>query len=289
MIAIVGSGRVAQAMGRLLASRGERVGWVAARNAERGEAAARFIGGGARAILLGDLASRASRVLIAVSDEAVTPVAGALAAGGLTSGVALHTCGAFGADALDPLAAAGVSCGSLHPLQTVPTAERGVQSIPGSVFGVTAEGGALEWALSITERLAGRPVLIAPEARPFYHAAAVMAGNFPAALLAASASLLARTGLDTPAAVAALAPLAEAAVRNVATLGLVEAMTGPLVRGDADTIARHLAALRHTGPEADLYLAACRCLLPLAAAQGTPVLALDAIERLLAEEERRHA
>ncbi len=288
MIAIVGSGRVAQAMGRLLAAGGEAVGWVASRNIDHAEAAARYIGGPARATPLDALARQASRVLVAVSDEAVTPVARHLAGRGFTSGIALHTCGAFGPEALAPLAAAGVSCGAQHPLQTVATPDQGGESLPGCTVGITADGPALDWALAIAAVLGATPLPIAAGGRALYHAAAVVASNFPAALLACATGLLGRAGVDPNAALAAVTPLAASAIRNIAALGLTDALTGPVARGDVDTIARHLAALGDAPRDAALYVAACRALLPLAAGRGTSPAALDRIERLLAAQEHRH-
>ena len=90
-------------------------------------------------------------MLIAVSDQGIEPVAEALAAAGMRSGVALHTCGAKGPDALRALRTAGVACGMLHPLQTIMSAEQGVKSLADVTFGLSGDPEAIEWAGEIVE------------------------------------------------------------------------------------------------------------------------------------------
>ena len=79
---------------------------------------------------------------------------------GAAGGVALHTSGAYGPEALEPLAKSGVSCGSLHPLQTVATAEQGVADLPGVAFAVAGDGAAAVWAREIVGLLEGRVLQI---------------------------------------------------------------------------------------------------------------------------------
>jgi len=119
-IGIVGTGRVAQALGRLLRQRGSSVVAVAGRDPARTEAAARYIGNCSVAswAAIGQLSER---LLIAVSDDAVAEVAAKLAPHARAGSIALHTCGVHGPEVLATLAARGVHCGALHPLATVLT------------------------------------------------------------------------------------------------------------------------------------------------------------------------
>jgi predicted short-subunit dehydrogenase-like oxidoreductase (DUF2520 family) len=102
-----------------------------------------------------ELPRRVGHVLIAVSDRAIDAVARALASGGMRAGVALHTCGARGPEALIALRESGVACGLLHPLQTLMTPEQGVRSLPGTIFGVSGDQLALEWAGEVVRIVAG--------------------------------------------------------------------------------------------------------------------------------------
>jgi len=241
-IGIAGAGRVAQALGRLLRERGEPVVAVASRNFDHALAAAAFIRG-AEAVPFPSLAGRVTRVLIAVSDDALPQVAAVLAQSGMKGGAALHTCGARGPEALAALAANGVSCATLHPLQTIASPEQGLTALPGACFGITGEGPAAAWAQRIAARLGGRALHIPVASLPLYHAAAVMASNYVVALIDAAAMLMGAAGIGEDQALAAIAPLVRASVANALSLGPVRALTGPVERGDVETISMHLEAL----------------------------------------------
>lgn len=280
-IGIAGAGRIGQALGRLLRERGEPVAAVASRTPESARVAAAFIG--AEAATYAQLPSRATRILIAVSDRAVAPVALELARAGMAGGVALHTCGAHGAGILAPLAARGVSCASLHPLQTVASPERGLAELPGAAFAVDGEGPALHWAGRIIGLLNGQALHIPAGKRPLYHAAAVLAGNYVVGLLDAAAALLGECGVGQEQALRALSPLARAAVSNAAALGPLQALTGPLERGDLETVAAHLEALAQAPrPAAELYRQ-CGLYLLGVARRKPPRADLRAMESLLRE------
>jgi predicted short-subunit dehydrogenase-like oxidoreductase (DUF2520 family) len=243
-IAIAGAGRVAQALGRLLAERGEPVAAVAGRNPERTRAAAAFIGHKVKPVTLGTLPKRAARLLIAVSDSAIPEVVRLIADSGMKPGIALHTCGAMGPEALAPLAAAGVSCGVLHPLQTFASPEQGLSALTACTFAIDGDAAALEWAGQIAHLLDAATLHVPPEGRLLYHAAAVMASNYVVSLVDAAAMLMDAAGIDPDTALRALGPLVEASVGNALRLGTVEALTGPVQRGDLLTISGHLSALR---------------------------------------------
>ncbi len=285
-ILIVGTGRVAQAMGRLLAERGEPVRAVAGRDAARTTAAAAFIGPRVKPADLAAAAKRAARVLIAVSDGAVSEVAQGLAEHGMRRGIALHTCGAMGAEALAPLAAAGVSCGALHPLQTFATPEQGLSALPGCLFAIDGDPAALAWAEGIAHLLGGEALRFPAQGRPLYHAAAVMASNYIVALVDAAAMLMSAAGVGQQRALRALGPLAEASVANALRLGPAQALTGPIQRGDLLTVKGHMRAL-HSAPESvrELYRWAGLHALQLAVRRGLPLERALLLERLLREGE----
>jgi predicted short-subunit dehydrogenase-like oxidoreductase (DUF2520 family) len=281
-VAIVGAGAVAQALGRLLADSGERVVALASRTRSKAADAARFVGPSVRVASLAELPGLATRVLVAVSDEGIAPVAEALAAAGMRSGVVLHTCGARGPEALAPLGAAGVACGLLHPLQTIVTPEQGVRNLVDVTFGIAGDGPALEWATEIVTRLHGRSVHIEADRLSYYHAGAVMASNALVAVVDAALVLFARAGIERDPALGALGPLLRTSLDNVIGSGPQAALTGPIARGDAATVAVHLRALRDVDPTvAGLYEAAAERLLVLARARGVPATNLRAIERLI--------
>lgn len=256
-VAIAGAGKVAQALGRLLAEKGVAVTAVGGRNAAHARNAASFIGRGTRPASLAELPAFAERILIAVSDRAVAEVAAILAAAGMKSGIAVHTCGSMGAGALAPLAEAGVAVGAFHPLQTFSSPAQGLGSLPGCVFAVDGDAPALAWAEQIARLLGGKTVLVPPEKRALYHAAAVMSGNYVISMLDAAAMLMSAAGFEKRLARQALGPLVETSVQNALREGAAKALSGPVQRGDLETVARHLEALK-VAPESvrRLYCAA---------------------------------
>jgi predicted short-subunit dehydrogenase-like oxidoreductase (DUF2520 family) len=285
-ITIVGSGRLAQAFGRLLAEHGEPIVAVAGRNPKHARAAAHFIGHGVEPVDLVAPASSVARVLIAVSDSAVQEVARHLAHTGMQGGSALHTCGAMGPEALAPLAQAGVSCGTLHPLQTFATPEQGLSLLPGTTFAIDGDAPALAWAERIAHLLGGHTLRIPPDRRTLYHAAAVMASNYVVALVDAAAMLMCAAGVDQEKALRAIGPLAEASVANARGLGPAKALTGPIQRGDLVTVIGHVRALAAAPASVrELYCAAGLHALDIAVRRGLPKDRARLIEKLLREGE----
>lgn len=261
-IGIVGPGRLGLALGRLLAQLGQPVQAIAARDLpaiagrdlpampgsdtinglSRTSAAAQFIGSNVRAVHISEIPTLCSHILITVPDDALPSVARSLASSPSPVSAALHTSGARGPEALQSLRDRGTSCGALHPLQTIATPEQGAADLPGSYFGITAEGESLDWALAICDLLQGHPLLIPAERRPLYHAAAVMASNYLMAMIDAAALLFQHCGVSRETALAALAPMIRASVSNTLARGPEQALTGPIERGDAQTVESHLKA-----------------------------------------------
>jgi predicted short-subunit dehydrogenase-like oxidoreductase (DUF2520 family) len=286
-VAIVGAGAVAQTLGRLMAAADQQIVALVGRNRLRAEEAARFIGGPKTIPVLeySGLPRLATHVLIAVSDQGIEPVAEALAAAGMRSGVALHTCGAKGPAALAALRRAGVACGMLHPLQTIMSAAQGVKSLADATFGVSGDRDAIQWADEIVRTATagrGRSLHIDADRLSYYHAGAVMASNALIAALDAAVILLARAGVERDAALRAVGPLARTTLDNALSSGPQAALTGPIVRGDAATVAAHREALRDVVPTvAKLYEAAAGHLLELAKQRGLSEASVRAVELVL--------
>ena len=276
-----------QALGRLLRERGESIAGLASRTPERASAAAAFVGGEAKAVSYTEIPQHAAHVLIAVPDDAIGDVAGALARAGMHYGLALHTSGARGPEALAALAAAGVACGTLHPLQTAANPEEGVRVLPGVAFAIDGAPEAAAWAGRLVALLGGVALHIPAASRPLYHAAAVMAGNYVIALMSTAVMLMREAGVEEATARRALQPLARASLENTFRLGPAVALTGPIARGDADTVREHLLALAKVPADVTrLYRAAGLAALEIARQRGLADAQAGAIERLLRKGER---
>jgi predicted short-subunit dehydrogenase-like oxidoreductase (DUF2520 family) len=288
-IAIAGAGRVAQTLGRLLRERGECVAAVASRQADHARAAVEFIGGG-EAVTYSCLPQYAQHILIAVSDEAISTVAATLAEAGMTRGAVLHTCGAHGPEILAPLAAKGVSCGTLHPMQTMASPAHGMAALPGCAFGITAEGEAAAWAERIALMLGGRAFRVPADKRALWHAAAVMAGNYVVALVDAAVMLMGAAGIEERDALAAISPLVKTSGANALSLGPVRALTGPVERGDVETVTTHANALAAVPPVVRaFYRAAALQALDIARRRGIDEAKARMLEKVLRESGEENA
>jgi len=175
----------------------------------------------------------ADAVLLCVPDAQIANAAAAIAPGPLVG----HCSGATGLDVLAPHEAFG-----LHPLMTVTRAGASFAGAGCAVAGTTPR--ALEVASSVGRALGMRPFVIGDEDRVAYHAAASMASNFLVTLESAAARLAATAGVERT----MLVPLVRAAVEAWAVEGDAS-LTGPIVRGDEATVARHREAIGERAPE----------------------------------------
>jgi predicted short-subunit dehydrogenase-like oxidoreductase (DUF2520 family) len=259
-VAIAGAGRLGQALAHALREAGIPIACIADRTK------------------LGDIGRYASRVIIAVSDKAIEPVAARIAADPGNLRVALHTCGAFGVEPLRPLADIGISCGSLHPLQTIRDPQDSA-ALRGIAFAVTGDPDALAWAGEIAAALDGWVFPIEPDRRDIYHAAAVMASNHLTAVLDAAGEMMRMAGVPPGAVWAALGPLVRTSIENSLRYGPAESLTGPVARGDAATVAAHLTVLE--GDLLSLYRAAAVRALHIATSRGLDIKSVIDIRKVL--------
>jgi predicted short-subunit dehydrogenase-like oxidoreductase (DUF2520 family) len=194
-------------------------------------------------------------VFLTVPDAVLPELAQALAARGEAPPgcAAFHTSGALGADPLAPLHARGYAVGTLHPLQAIANPISGAERLVGSAFAISGEPAALGAARTIIGLLGGSGIMVPTGRRPLYHAAAVFASNYVVALLREAVSLLQVAGATSEEAERALTSLARGTLENVEELGIEGALTGPLLRGDVETVALHLRSL--SPADAELYAA----------------------------------
>ena len=244
-IALIGAGRVGTAVTEVLRRRGHEVTGVSSRLAESAERAAARLHSTTFDHRSGLPA--ADVVLLGVPDDAVEPVAAEIVPWLEAGTVVIHFAGALGLGPLKKASGAGAGVAALHPVQTFPDIERGIDRLPGSAWGVTAPPEIARWAEAlVVADLEGLPVLVPEEARSVWHAAAVSTSNGVAALLAVGEAMLAAIGIADPQRV--LGPLAAGTVANAGERGGAASLTGPVVRGERESIGRHLKALTDASP-----------------------------------------
>ena len=257
-VGVIGAGRVGAVLGAALAAAGHRIVAASGVSAESNDRAARLL---PRTDLrpVDDVARGVDLVLLAVPDDALDALVQRLVDGGvLTSGqVVVHTSGAHGLAVLAPAAARGVAGIALHPAMTF-TGEAGDldRLADGISFGVTAPASLRSLATRLVADLGGSIEWVEESARPLYHAALAHGANHLVTLTNEAMDRLRDAGVRNPQRV--LGPLLRAALENTLARGDA-ALTGPVARGDAGTIARHLAVLRQVAPDSvPAYLALAR-------------------------------
>ena len=269
-VAIIGPGRVGQAMGRLLARSRVPIGFIAARNLAAARRAVRFIGMGKSTGLADPALLSASVLLIATSDSAVAEVARELAQQGKgrepwRGKIVLHTCGSLPSCSLDPLKLRGAAIGSLHPYQTVPSPQAGVRNLRGCFWAVEGDRRALRVARDWVRRLGGVAFSVRPGEKTLYHLSAFIVCPTVVTLMAQAASFLKQAGVPPGISRPMLRQFVAEPAKNYAELGARRALTGPAVRGDWVTLRRHLAAIRQSAPEFEpVYQSLLQAMLTLA-------------------------
>jgi predicted short-subunit dehydrogenase-like oxidoreductase (DUF2520 family) len=222
-LAIVGRGRAGGSLARAALGAGIEV-----RLAGREDAADACAGAGAALLCVPDAAIGEAREALG---DAAPPLIG-------------HVSGASGLGVLELAEDAGSARFSIHPLQTFADAETPVEGTPAAIAG--SGEGALDFARRLAETLGMRPFEVPEENRAAYHAAASIASNLLVALEESATDLLERAGVDD--ARELLAPLVLRTAANWSERGAA-ALTGPIARGDRETVERHRAAIAESAPE----------------------------------------
>ncbi len=259
-IALVGAGRVAQALGPALRRAGYRILEVVARDrtASRARAGRLARQVGARVATLAEARLRADLVWLLVPDDAIAEWAQQLARRGEWEGKsALHSSGALGSDRLAPLRRRGAAVASLHPLMTF--ARSSAPSLQGIPFAVEGDAAAVGVARRIARDLGGSAFLVRKHAKPLYHAWGMFTSPLLVAVLALAERVGRKAGVPDPG--RAAQAILRQTLKNYLESGAAAAFTGPIVRGDVATLRAHLRALRSLPEARAAYLALARAAL----------------------------
>ena len=196
--------------------------------------------------------SRSAEILfITTSDAAIGNVVDTLAdrRAFYPGQIVVHMSGAQSSEILDRSKAFGASVLSVHPLQSFANVDGAIKNLPGSVFSIEGDREAYDVAVGIVEALEGEYFFIDREAKPLYHAGACVVSNYLVTLIDFGIRLLESTGIPRSAGVKALLPLIHGTVNNIENIGIPRALTGPISRGDLNTIIKHLDCLEQMAPE----------------------------------------
>lgn len=285
---LVGAGPVATAIAGALRLGGVPVLGLWARRAAQARAAGSTAGVAAFSSAPPDVLLECEVIVLAVRDQVIGEVAQMLVGTGLVNKrhVLLHCAGAASSkELLGEVAPQVAGVGTMHPLSAIADGKAAMRALKGTVFGIEGDEVGRSAAARLVGAMGGVVLALDGTQMPAYHAAAALASNYIVAAIDAAAAVLASAGVAPDAAAQALVPLAEGALRNIAAHGTTAGLTGPVRRGDAATIQRHLDALRGRPELVEIYRALARRAVEIAGRIDGPDApdrtGLDAIRTLL--------
>jgi predicted short-subunit dehydrogenase-like oxidoreductase (DUF2520 family) len=254
---IVGAGHVGRVLGRLFdASGAAQVQDVLTRSHASAQAAVDFMAAG-RALADASTLRRADVWMLAVGDDQIEPACAQLAATGLLHGaVVFHCSGARSSAALQSAVDAGALVASVHPVRSFADPAAVAQDFAGTFCGVEGDAAALAQLAPLLARIGARTVAIDAAAKTVYHAAAVFASNYLVTVLDAALRAYQAAGIPADVARELARPLATETLANVLRLGPETALSGPIARGDLQTVARQQQAIDGWDPGTGVLYAA---------------------------------
>jgi predicted short-subunit dehydrogenase-like oxidoreductase (DUF2520 family) len=261
-IGIVGVGRAGSALGAALLASGHDIAAVTARSAGSRERAARLLPDVA-VLPIDEVVTAVDVLLLGVPDDAIEAVTRQMAPRLRAGQFVVHLSGAHGLAALQAATERGAVPVALHPPMTFTATALDVERIPGVTFTATAPDAARPLVERLVEELGSGVQWIAEGQRAAYHAGLVHGANHLVTLLAQASEVLAGAGIADPS--ATLGPLMTAMLDNALRSGH-DALTGPIARGDVETVRAHLAAL--TGDVLASYVVLARSTVDRVAADG---------------------
>ena len=261
-ITIVGPGRVGSALGLALRRAGYQISEIVSREASASQRAARALARatGAEAVTARVAELQAKVIWFLVPDREIAAAARELASKVSWKGkVAFHSSGALGSEELDVLRRQGASVASVHPFMTF--VSRSAPSLEGIPFGIEGDSTAVRMARGIVGNMGAEPFILTPEQKVLYHAWGGFTSPLVVSLLVTAEKVAESIGFSKKDARRWAAPIVLQTVANYSRLGAAEAFSGPIVRGDAEVVQKHLEALKRNPQARAVYVALARAAL----------------------------
>jgi len=268
-LGFIGIGTVGTALSEALAQCGYRIVALYDRHPDRAEAlASRIAEHPMAATSPQQVADAADVTFLTVSDDAIATVADSIHWS--DRHCVVHCNGATSISLLQCAQNQGAAVGAFHPLQSFASIAQARKNMPGSAFAIEASTPEFEQTLhTMVEALGGVPLSL-HGSTVLYHASAVIASNYLVTLLHLASGLWRHLGISQAEGLRALMPLVRGTVENLEAVGLPDALTGPIARGDVGTVRRHLEALAESEPQIlTVYEQLARHAIPIALAKGT--------------------
>ena len=231
-------------------------------------------------------AAKANVVLVCVRDpqldDTIQEIAGAAKDGRISRDtVILHTSAIAEPAGLVALSSAGFPGGTFHPLVPFSDPEVSAEMLRKAWIGIDGENAAKNASRRLAGHLGARTLEIPPGRKAAYHAAAVISSNFPVVLASVAGHLLHDIGIPDASAYQAVDSLMSGAIANMKQSMPDDALTGPVMRGDAETVGKHLRALEGMEPAREIYRALSSAAVEIARRRGTDARKLAAVGAML--------
>lgn len=276
-IGIIGAGKVGTAIGSVMKKRHLTVVAVSDKVKASLKRAQEYIGTGT--LYTSDnrlLVSLADVIAVTTQDDVIGDVVREIHAGTepLDGKLFFHTSGAHTSSVLQPLNEKGASLGSLHPLQTFPDIDSAIEVLPETYIFIEGDSGALLKLEALGKVIGAKTVNIEGKNKVLYHLAAVFVCNLLSALLFAGEGVMKKVEIE----IEPFFPIIRATLRNIEKKGPLMSLTGPVVRGDIDTIVAHIEAMTGMDQHRDVYRALSLVAVEMVRQRG--LLDEDLLERM---------
>lgn len=264
-IGFIGSGKVGTSMAKYLYNNGFKISGFYSRTFDSALESAAFIGENCNAFKsLKDIILDSDIIFITTTDSAISSVANEIYTLAKDNKINLshmtiaHTSGALSSDILAPLTELCMGTASVHMLIPVNDKFASFDKFSSAFF--TIEGEGLDIIKKVLKKCRNRFIMIDSASKIKYHAAAVFASNFIVALSHQACSILTECGFSYDDALNALTPLIIANTENIVDVGPKSALTGPVARGDFETVLKHISSISDK-TQRDVYISLTNALI----------------------------
>lgn len=268
---IIGCGKVGKTLGRLWQQAGVfRLGGILNRTQDSSAEAVAFLQGGQAMNCVAELPP-ADVFLLGCADNHLADCCAELVASGVVQAgnVVFHCSGALSSTLLEPARTVGARIASVHPVKSFADPAQAVHDFAGTFCGVEGDAASLDRLQTAFAAIGARCFPLNAERKTLYHTASVIACNYLVALQEVSLQTFAQAGVERELAMQILQPIVQGTVSNIFRLGMAQALTGPIARGDHTVVARQVEALdAWRGDYADLYQLLGRVTVELSQQQG---------------------
>ncbi len=246
-IGFIGAGLVATCLAIALSRKGYQVKAVASKSLTSAQSLASQIEACTPYSTAQEVVDRSKVVFITAPDDAIKSIASAFS--WRKGQGAVHCSGVLALDEMEQARRSGTVVGAFHPLQTFSSVEDAINSLPGATFAIEAEQPLRAFLEEAALALGGRHISLNPGDRLLYHTSAVMTSGFTVTLLKLATDLWEKLGFSRHEALTAMLPLLKGTVKGLESVGIPNALTGPLARGDIGIIEKHIEELERRAPE----------------------------------------